>query len=259
MLWFGCLWTSEHTMKKNLTPTTQHREAAWSLAVTAAGLPAGLHFFHFRVNGAGGSDSVGQLVLSGVISCKWAVFLRLPIWTSSFMMASCGPGLRSVGRTHPRWKVECTVPQWFHPLGSHGEPEFRAVFFFSRPNTVSASTAECQFFLIGFMMFYVLPNLQKSSLLWSWMDFFRLTSIVLVDPQRFEAVTCWTETAMASSILSKEKVNVPMMAEIGAPGNQWTVSKTSKTQESWIPHYIVPIAVTGLMVGNRNGHVLVLR
>ena len=173
MLWFGCLWTSEHTMKKNLTPTTQHREAAWSLAVTAAGLPAGLHFFHFRVNGAGGSDRVGQLVLSGVISCKWAVFLRLPIWTSSFMMASCGPGLRSVGRTHPRWKVECTVPQWFHPLGSHGEPEFRAVlFFFSSKHSQCQHHAECQCFLIGFMMFYVLPNLQKNSLLWSWMDFF---------------------------------------------------------------------------------------
>ena len=116
--------------------------------------------------------------------------------------------------------------------------------------------AECQCFLIGFMMFYVLPNLQKNSLLWSWMDFFSFnlnrfwSTLKDLRPLLAEPRRQWP------AAFSARKGYVPMMAEIGAPGNQWTVSKTSKTQES-IPHYSVPIAVTGLiMVGNRNGHVL---
>ena len=50
-LWYAVIW-----MLVDLRTPRRPDEAAWSLAVTAAGLPEGLHFFHFRVNGAGGLD-----------------------------------------------------------------------------------------------------------------------------------------------------------------------------------------------------------
>ena len=136
-------------------------------------------------------------------------------------MASC-PGLRSLGRTHPRWKVECAVPQWCHPLGSHGELEFRAVMFFFLLQVPSRVPVFFDWFYDALRP----PKTSKRTVFcgpgWIFFSF-----NVFGRPSKI-----WGRYLLNRDGNGQQHSQPGRgMAEIGAAGNQWTGSKTSKTQK----------------------------